>query len=363
MISITVWLMLQPTFAHIVMRQPIPANDPTTDPLLYTGGDFPCKASGGSFDVSNGYENVIAIDADFDLTFQGSATHGGGSCQVSLASGWSGSSSTKFSVIHSIEGGCPAFNPVDENLSTDPVNGPKNTVGLSAYKVRIPAHPALGPGAYTLAWTWNNKIGNREQYMNCARVTLTGSSIRTNMTLRELPDMFVANIGPGCTVSDGCTPDGCTTSIGGEVQYPAPGDSVEVYPQAKLVVPQGSACGPASPAISSTITNPVSVVTGYDVLRHTVIDGDETASTDPVVTSLSTTKIIATTTPLFKNSSSTVGTPSAATLASCVEGAWWCDIDGKSFKRCAEGLWSTSIAMPLTTWCEPGIANDLTIVA
>lgn len=60
-------------------------------------------------------------------------------------------------VIHSIEGGCPAN--VDGNLPADP-----NGDGASTFQFSIP--DGINPGDYVLAWTWFNKIGNREMYMN-----------------------------------------------------------------------------------------------------------------------------------------------------------------------------------------------------
>ncbi|KAK2882503.1 hypothetical protein FQN49_000269, partial [Arthroderma sp. PD_2] len=162
--------------AHMVMESPIPFNPENLDngPLLRSGADYPCKFNptkdtGGSylpgkFDSS---KNKFAIGEKIPLTFKGSAVHGGGSCQVSLTTDKIPTKNSEFKVIHSILGGCPAN--VDGNLPEDP-----NGHGASKFEFQIPSH--IAPGEYTLAWTWFNRIGNREMYMNCAPVEVTGGS-------------------------------------------------------------------------------------------------------------------------------------------------------------------------------------------
>jgi hypothetical protein len=52
-----------------------------------------------------------------------------------------------------------------------------------------------------MAWTWFNKVGNREMYMNCAPIKVSGGS---GKGFEQLPDMAVANIaGQGsCATSE-----------------------------------------------------------------------------------------------------------------------------------------------------------------
>lgn len=96
----------------------------------------------------------MAIGAPQKLSFTGSAVHGGGSCQISLTTDKQPTASSQWMVIHSIIGGCPT-NTTQGNLPEDPNGSSANT-----YEFSIPN--GIVPGDYVLAWTWLNKIGNRE---------------------------------------------------------------------------------------------------------------------------------------------------------------------------------------------------------
>lgn len=67
---------------------------------------------------------------------QGSAVHGGGSCQLAITSDMQPSAETSWRVLMSIESGCPS----------------KDGSGPSTYDFTIPAD--LTPGQYSFAWTW-----------------------------------------------------------------------------------------------------------------------------------------------------------------------------------------------------------------
>ncbi|PYH28820.1 uncharacterized protein BO87DRAFT_450129 [Aspergillus neoniger CBS 115656] len=179
------------------MSDPLPIRSPLntnssikdysyTSPLSATGSDFPCKGY-----ARDPFDSVAEYTAgqEYAITLAGTATHGSGSCQISL----SYDMGETFRVIHSILGHCP-----------EPLH----------YSFRIPEDAPYGPAL--LAWTWFNKIGNREMYMNCAQVTI--QSPKTDVgTLQgetqqaswlERPPIFLAN-------------------INGEGHFPMPGDSVE----------------------------------------------------------------------------------------------------------------------------------------
>ncbi|KAJ5701401.1 hypothetical protein N7488_008949 [Penicillium malachiteum] len=183
-----------PTSAHLIMISPEPysKNKINNSPLLADGHDFPCKLQSTDFELPP-EESVYQIGKNYSIQFQGSAVHGGGSCQISLSTDRTPTKASKWKVIHSCEGGCPAN--VAGLLPGDALS--KNVPPLN---FTIPF--GLQPGKYSLAWTWFNRMGLREMYMSCAPVTLVG-------------DMFIANI------------NGCKTMEKIEIRFPEPGDSIE----------------------------------------------------------------------------------------------------------------------------------------
>ncbi|KAL8931220.1 MAG: hypothetical protein Q9211_007134 [Gyalolechia sp. 1 TL-2023] len=157
-------------------------------------------------------------------------------------------------VIHSIEGGCPA--KAEGNLE----GGPTATDAAGTFQYKIPE--GISPGEYTLAWTWFNRLGNREMYMNCAPISVTGGNKRRDLHKpgqnatatfnatetyasddifkrdTAFPEMFKANI----PTSD------CSTDPSKDVVFPNPGSSVERAGDAvNLAQPTGPKCGGGSP--------------------------------------------------------------------------------------------------------------------
>lgn len=73
-------------------------------------------------------------------------------------------------VIQEIDGGCPD--------GTDIAIGHQLTrhgVDTHEWPVKIPAN-APGSESCIFAWSWINAIGNREYYMNCADIKITGGA-------------------------------------------------------------------------------------------------------------------------------------------------------------------------------------------
>lgn len=203
------------------MQQPIPYNivtggsgagtPPDTSPLQASGSDYPCKIpSGGSLGGSP--SNTAAVGSTIPMSFKGTAVHNGGSCQVSLTKDTASSLSanSQFKVIYSILGGCPG-----------------TSGATTTYNVPIPED--VPAGDYVYAWTWFNVIGNREMYMNCAPITITGGS-GSDASFNALPDMAVYNIASKNT---------CKTAETFDVDFPNPGKYTE---KGSTFKPQAPTC-------------------------------------------------------------------------------------------------------------------------
>lgn len=195
-----------------------------TNPLSGSGSDFPCKGYHSLLGTSQGQSVATWKPGSTQtMTVAGSATHNGGSCQVSL----SYDKGKTFKVIHSYIGNCPLKTSWSFTLPND-----------------TPAGSAL------FAWSWWNNLGNREMYMNCAHVTISSAK---SADTREIgaeeeeegaqvekraptdpfasrPNMFVANVG-----------NGCSTLETYDVVFPNPGPDV-TYASSKTASPVGS-CG------------------------------------------------------------------------------------------------------------------------
>ncbi|EFR01396.1 hypothetical protein MGYG_04403 [Nannizzia gypsea CBS 118893] len=146
-----------------------------TNPLNADGSNFPCKGyhSNTTFRATANY----TTGQTYSLELAGTATHGGGFCQVSLSL----DNGTSFQVIKSVMGGCPLTNTYNFTIPKD-----------------IPAGRAL------LAWTWFNLFGNREMYMNCAPVVINNCASGASRPYSYgLPKLFEANIGNGCISIEG----------------------------------------------------------------------------------------------------------------------------------------------------------------
>ncbi|KAK4196207.1 hypothetical protein QBC40DRAFT_10860 [Triangularia verruculosa] len=212
--------------AHMRLRSPVPYSSPAIvqDPLDPTGANFPCQARAGAEYV--GEATPMEKGSTQTMAFTGSVVHGGGSCQVSITYDNPPTPDSVWKVLHSIQGGCPARNEAGNIL---PDNA--DLVGVDNYEYTIPAD--IPSGNATIAWTWVNKVGNREFYMNCAPVSIEGDG-GSEDALAALPDMFTANIGGDCTTVGADNKD---------ILYPNPGNSVENNgPDADKVPPTGN-CG------------------------------------------------------------------------------------------------------------------------
>lgn len=129
-----------------------------------------------------------AAGGTYSYTLEGTATHGGGSCQLAM----SYDQGKSWQVIFSYIGGC-----MIEGLTTE---------------FTLPSDAPNGEALFS--WSWFNHLGNREMYQNCAVVTITNGG--SGLSPSVYPTPFVANAG----VND------CTTIEGQDVVFPEPGPNV-----------------------------------------------------------------------------------------------------------------------------------------
>jgi hypothetical protein len=194
---------------HIRMTTPLPyggRNDFDLFPLDPTGANFPCAVDASKM-VFPPDAPTLSVGQS-SLTLQGSAVHGGGSCQVSITYDKVPTANSVFRVLKSFEGGCPMENGV-QNLG----GSQDLTLGFE-----IPAEVASGEAV--LVWSWFNKVGNREMYMRCAPVNIKSSTTDKNAINDDakFPIMFRANIG-----SAG---QNCATPPTTDLIFPNPGPNL-----------------------------------------------------------------------------------------------------------------------------------------
>ncbi|KAH6650480.1 hypothetical protein F5144DRAFT_625505 [Chaetomium tenue] len=192
-------LLLGGAHGHMVMNSPAPYNL-DIQPLLQvdpiSGGLYPYPCHN-----RYGFTHRTPVEAGGAtlVHFTGGSQHGGGSCQFSITydepiNGEDWNKSASFKTIYSIIGGCPAvFTDESHNLATVAVDANNrqdskhcgNDSGIDCIRqFMIPIPKFLKNGPATFAWTWFNKLGNKEMYMNCAPIEITD---------KNLPNIFVAN--------------------------------------------------------------------------------------------------------------------------------------------------------------------------
>ncbi|KAI7910147.1 hypothetical protein M0657_011502 [Pyricularia oryzae] len=157
------------------------------------------------------------------LVFKGSAVHSGGSCQVSLTYEANPTKDTVWRTITSFHGGCPIkFNG----------NMPPNAEAVldSGLTYDVPAD--IPAGDAKIAWTWINKSGHREFYMQCGPVKLSGPG-GPKANFEKLPEMVVANV-------EGFP---CKTEEGKDYKFKNPGSKVVTAPGLNLVTLECGAGG------------------------------------------------------------------------------------------------------------------------
>jgi len=230
-LPILLHILSPPTHAHMLLQSPtrfpsqldaLTFNGPLSTTLSGSPSNYPCHFTTASttYNLCSSTNcinrTVLTPGTNFTTTLLGQSVHGGGSCQFSLSKDIEPTKDSVFKAIHSVIGGCPARN-TPGNIGAD---NDWSAPGPDEYSFTVPQE--LEEGEYTFAWTWFNKVGNREMYMNCAPIVVGKSNVNTSAQddfFDNLPDMFLANIPdvPGCA----SPPSGQT------MEFPKPGVSVE----------------------------------------------------------------------------------------------------------------------------------------
>jgi hypothetical protein len=171
--------------AHMMLNHPVPFGVDTlnTSPLknikpgpVSSGSDYPCKQREGVYDITT--MNNMAVNSPIDLSFNGTASHGGGTCQIAVTLDKEPTFDSVFKVIKVFEGGCPT-------------SGEGND-GSDDFKFTLPK--GFPNGQATLSWLWYNKLGGtREVYQNCAPITVTGGS-DSKEVFNSLPNQYLINL-------------------------------------------------------------------------------------------------------------------------------------------------------------------------
>ncbi|TPX38152.1 hypothetical protein SmJEL517_g00269 [Synchytrium microbalum] len=197
---------LPAAFGHMAMSIPAVRGYPNkvqpydysiTSPLDSTGTRiYPCQGKAQGPPVA-----TLIPGSYVSVEIAGGARHNGGHCQWSI----SYDGGANFVVLDTIIRDC--LSPASSSNTYD-------------YQVPLPADLPGSPNAI-FAWSWINSIGNREYYMNCADVAISGSSTGSLTG----PRLFVANLPGTPTVPEFPTADSNDSS-----QYFASRDIIRVSP-------------------------------------------------------------------------------------------------------------------------------------
>ncbi|KAM0238381.1 hypothetical protein ACHAP5_008666 [Fusarium lateritium] len=367
-----------------------------TAPLEASGANFPCKGYHSLFGTEQGASVADwAAGGSYNMSITGGANHGGGSCQASL----SFDKGESWQVIHSYIGNCPG-------------------AGTSTFDFKVPSDAPSGEAIF--AWTWFNQIGNREMYMNCAAVTIGGGSGKRASAMSNRPEMFVANLGNGCTTEEasdlefpepgpdvsndskktagpkgscGKAGNGGGSSGGGSGAAPstpadgsaggnngsgdgsgaapsAPAAPVETQPAAQPSAPAGGAPG----GVFITVSQPAEATAAPAAPSAPANDGGADSSTlitmtkpaqpaptnggSPEPAPTTPTAPAAPATPDTGAGAGGSGSEETAGSACTNEGQWNC-IGGSKYQRCASGRWSVVQSMAAGTTCSGNKASAM----
>lgn len=364
---------------HMILANPVPYGKTTITNSPLTSSQYPCQVSSdaATFYSTDGISNTAAAGGSVSMSFTGSAVHGGGSCQVALTTDMQPSASTRWSVILSIEGGCPT----------------KDGTSAGTYDVKIPSD--IPAGTYSYAWTWTSKLsGTQEYYMNCAPITITGASGSTkrSQNIRKRADALSAY--PPLAVYNLADINSCKSVLSSDPKYAFPGATVEhdlasgsyTYEDitgdscfATGVTFDGTSSSDSSSDSSDTASSSTAASTAASTPTASAVAGGgvfaTSAASAPAATATGSgsgstetptdsTPAATTTAASPAATATSVSSGSTTTSGSCTAGDYSCATDGSSYQMCvAGGEWSVAMSMAAGTACTPGTTSGLTISA
>lgn len=221
--------------AHMILKMPVPYGKPTSSPLTdvkigASESNFPCQLQLSN--ISATWEppsepNLVTAGKDYELAFSGSASHGGGTCQLAISLDEQPTAKSTWKIIQVYEGGCPTSG--DGNDGSDP------------FTYSVPT--SIPNGKVTFAWLWYNKVGNREVYMNCAPLTVSGGA-EDDSEYSSLPNMYVINL----PTSE------CSTVETSDQEIPNPGQFIQKAQVASIKAATGPSCAASAAAQTEGVT-------------------------------------------------------------------------------------------------------------
>ncbi|CCX04980.1 hypothetical protein FPQ18DRAFT_283928 [Pyronema domesticum] len=163
------------------------------------GSTFPCQGGVAESTASRTYQ----AGGSGTLQLHGTAVHGGGSGQMVITYDFPPTKDSVWRVMQSWEGNHP-IQCLEGNLQDCfPGTAVSADHPLPPLQFAIPS--GLPSGKAVVAWTWFNRLGNREMYMKCSTVQINGVDYGTSALsqapgMLALPTMFRSSSGNGCEV-------------------------------------------------------------------------------------------------------------------------------------------------------------------
>lgn len=303
-----------------IIRETIPKSDGPQYPLQEDGSNFPCHGVTPEAPVA-----TYLPGASQPLKLKGSAVHGGGSGQMSITYDTKPTKNTIFRVMTSYMGDHPI--KADENF---PEDADLALYPLSPLSFKIPEGMPMGRAV--VAWTWFNRLGNREMYMQCATVVIGGTETSTKV-FDSLPEIFKANIQAGtCKVENGVT----------AILFQSPGP--EIFGKGITPIPcgesprnaaggssgNGGSPSPSSSGAQGAPSTPANSTGSYTKATGTPTTMPQGSLCQP--TTFSTSAKSVTIPPAPSNTRAAYNT----TLGACTEGEVTCNSDG-TWSMCGSG--------------------------